>query len=88
VSPRAGLDKCGKSRPHRDSIPGPSSPFQVAIPTELPGHVILYNVHIINGTEGMSVKTEVMQLPCFFYNIYATSWTAAVVKTVFSTFSL
>jgi len=24
--PRAGLDRCGKSRPHRDSIPGPSSP--------------------------------------------------------------
>jgi hypothetical protein len=23
---RAGLDGCGKSRPHRDSIPGPSSP--------------------------------------------------------------
>jgi hypothetical protein len=23
---RAGLDRCGKSRPHRDSIPGPSSP--------------------------------------------------------------
>jgi len=22
VSPRAGLDRCGKSRPHRDSIPG------------------------------------------------------------------
>jgi hypothetical protein len=26
-----------KSRPHRDSIPGPSSPLSVAIPTELPG---------------------------------------------------
>ena len=26
VGPRAGLDGCGKSRPHRDSIPGPSSP--------------------------------------------------------------
>jgi hypothetical protein len=26
VFPRAGLDECGKSRPHRDSIPGPSSP--------------------------------------------------------------
>jgi hypothetical protein len=26
VNPRAGLDGCGKSRPHRDSIPGPSSP--------------------------------------------------------------
>jgi hypothetical protein len=25
VDPRAGLDWCGKSRPHRDSIPGPSS---------------------------------------------------------------
>ena len=43
----------GKSRPHRDSIPGPSSPQSVAIPTELPGprfsilstyfwHVIIY----------------------------------------------
>jgi len=26
VGSRAGLDGCGKSRPHRDSIPGPSSP--------------------------------------------------------------
>jgi len=25
VGPRAGLHRCGKSRPHRDSIPGPSS---------------------------------------------------------------
>ena len=25
-APRAGLDRSGKSRPHRDSIPGPSSP--------------------------------------------------------------
>jgi hypothetical protein len=27
----AGLDRC----PNRDSIPGPSSPYRVAIPTEL-----------------------------------------------------
>ena len=26
VGLRAGLDGCGKSRPHRNSIPGPSSP--------------------------------------------------------------
>jgi hypothetical protein len=26
VGPRTGLERCGKSRPHRDSIPGPSSP--------------------------------------------------------------
>jgi hypothetical protein len=37
VGPRAGLGRCGKSRPHRDSIPGPSSPWPIVIPTELPG---------------------------------------------------
>ena len=26
VGPRAGLDWCGKSQPHRDLISGPSSP--------------------------------------------------------------
>ena len=25
MDPRAGLDRCVKSRPHRDSIPGPST---------------------------------------------------------------
>ena len=34
VGPRTGLDECGKSRPQRDSIPGPSSPWRVAIQTE------------------------------------------------------
>jgi hypothetical protein len=42
VGPRAGLDVCGKSRPHRDSIPGPSSPWPVAIPTELYQGIIKY----------------------------------------------
>jgi hypothetical protein len=37
VGPRAGMDVCEKSRPHRDSIHGTSSPLSVAIPTELPG---------------------------------------------------
>jgi hypothetical protein len=36
MDPRAGLDGSGKSRPpQRVSIPGPSSPQRVAIPTEL-----------------------------------------------------
>jgi len=26
MGPMSGLDRCGKSCPHRDSIPGPSSP--------------------------------------------------------------
>ena len=30
--PQDGLEGCGKSRPRRDSIPGPSSPQQVTIP--------------------------------------------------------
>ena len=33
VVPRVGLDGCGKSRSHRDSIPGPSSLYRVAIQT-------------------------------------------------------
>ena len=37
VGPRAGLDGCGKSRLHMDSIPGTSSPQRVAIPTDLSG---------------------------------------------------
>jgi hypothetical protein len=33
--PGAGLKRCGKSCPHQYSIPGPSNPQQVALPTEL-----------------------------------------------------
>jgi hypothetical protein len=35
VGPRAGLDGCGKSHPHRDSIPGLSNQQRVAVPAEL-----------------------------------------------------
>jgi len=35
VGPTADLDRCRKSRPHRNSIPGPSSTWRVAILTEL-----------------------------------------------------
>jgi len=35
VGPRTGLGLCGKTRPHWDSIPGPTSPKRVVIPTEL-----------------------------------------------------
>ena len=40
VSPRARLDRCGKSRPHQDLIPGPSRLQRVAIPTELSRHIL------------------------------------------------
>ena len=42
VGPRAGMDRCGKSRPHRDSIPDRPARSSVAIPTELPGPLLLY----------------------------------------------
>ena len=42
VGLRTGLDWCVKSRLHRDSIPGPSSPQAVAIPTTLPGPFSIY----------------------------------------------
>jgi len=35
--PRAGLDRCGKSRPHRHSIPDPPARSSVCVPTTLPG---------------------------------------------------
>ena len=37
MGPRAGLDRCGKSRPYWDSIPDRPARSSVAIPTELPG---------------------------------------------------
>ena len=35
VGPRAGLDGCGKPHLHWDSIPGPFSPYPVAILKQL-----------------------------------------------------
>ena len=32
------MGSCGKFRPHRDSIPGPSNPKRVGIPTVLSRH--------------------------------------------------
>ena len=58
MDPAAGLDRYGKSHPHRDSIPGPSSPQPVAIPTTLPGpsHVCV-GVYIISLYGVMYYKT-------------------------------
>ena len=35
ADPRAGLDGCGKSRPHRDSIPEPSTLYRLSYPGPL-----------------------------------------------------
>jgi len=43
--PRVGLDRRGKSRLHRDSIPGPSSPYPVAMQTTIPDPHLRYQTH-------------------------------------------
>jgi len=47
VGPMAGLDGCGKSRPHRYSIPGRPARSSVAIPTEIPGTQLTVNRKMI-----------------------------------------
>jgi len=47
VDLRTGLDRCGKSRSHGVSIPGPSSPQPVAIPTKLPGSLLFTSFDLV-----------------------------------------
>ena len=61
VAPRAGLDGCGKSRHHRVSIPGPSSPQPVAIPTTLPGSQFFPN--------NRHILVFVMEKQCVYTNL-------------------
>ena len=63
---RAGLDGCGKSRPHRNSIPGPSSPYRVSLPTELsrPIYSLQYKQYTLqkcktNNFKNVCVKTTI-----------------------------
>jgi hypothetical protein len=62
VGPRAGMDRCGKRRPHRDSIPGPSSPYRVAMPTELSRPTQMLHTHIrLNTTTGQQMLATFKQ---------------------------
>jgi len=71
VGPRAVLDWCGKSCRHRDSIPGPSSPYRVALPTELSWPIVvqlLESLSSIYGTGGYFMKmfTRTRYRPLFW----------------------
>ena len=47
MGPRAGLDRCRKSRPHWDSIAGPSSLQPVVITTMIPDPLVrIYYLNI------------------------------------------
>ena len=58
MGPRDVLDRYGKSRPFRDSIPGPSSSQPVAIPTELPGPHIYMRFYV---TGALNVKMTLFE---------------------------
>jgi len=52
VGLRAGLDRCGKSRPHRDSIPDRPARSSVVIPTEPPDpHINSMDLERINHSK-------------------------------------
>ena len=77
MGPRAGLDRCRKSRSYRDSIPGPSSPWPVAIPTELPGPLLFQYDLIFEGvfwTESMTKFSKIIvgfqNLSSFFHRTF------------------
>jgi hypothetical protein len=50
TGPTASLDGCRKSRPHRDSIPGPSSPQTVAMPTIIILTLTVFQCALISGS--------------------------------------
>jgi len=58
VGPRAGLDGYVKSRPHWVSIPGPSSLYRVAIPTEL-SRLDIFSPIRLNGVERVAFNLPV-----------------------------
>ena len=59
VSPRTGLDSCGKSRHHRDSILGPSSPWRVAISTTLSRPTMFgWTTDIVLGPVNAALEAE------------------------------
>ena len=62
VDPRAGLDGCGKSRPHRDSIPGPSSPYESLYRLSSPDYSSSNNNNNNNKCCGIKKYTQTEKL--------------------------
>ena len=65
MGPRGGLDGCRKSRPHKDSIPGPSNPWQFAILTKLSRPTFIFligiranDVKVCNTQQGRTMENQ------------------------------
>ena len=84
VSPRARLDGCGKSRSHRHSILGPSSPLRIAIPITLSRppivrictHLLFLAIPFSQSTEIHPAKFHwiIQDMPLFTRPISSLSW--------------
>ena len=71
MGPRTGLDWCGKFRPHhRDSIPGPSIPQRVAIPTALS---LLLERQVIKSTPTQSLNRMLCRYVWHIFHIRTDS---------------
>ena len=71
VGPRARLDGCGKSHPHRDSIPGPTSPWPVAVPFPLSQLISRLSTYV----HWLYLKVDGLNIPSLwahktFYSVY------------------
>jgi len=92
VGNRAGVDGCGKSRLHQDSILGPSSPLRVAIPAHRSPTVVNYNSHHtdttcvnVSSVHCVSFNCEVPHSRHVFITLTIHTW--HVFRKVFVTFS-
>jgi hypothetical protein len=82
VSPRAGLDACGKSRPQRDSIPAPSSPQRVAVPTDLSQLTYYLDTYDISVTTAYGISNRRELLPAFVRNVRTAAYNSGKVLPV------
>jgi len=84
VVPRDGLDRCGKSRPHRNSIPGPSIPYQIAIPTELSRPTKEYNINYKFNTQityQINVNQILVSTSCISNSLHVISNSQLTLKS-------
>ena len=64
VGQRASLDGCGKSRSHRDSIPGPSSPTESLYRLRYPGPPVISSNSFVNWILHLYIRPFLISQVC------------------------
>jgi hypothetical protein len=78
VGPRAGLDGCGKCRPHRDSIPGPSL-YRLSYPGQRYLACVVFKKDSLKGRGYMANVCDIEitvwdVMPCVLTNVGTCLW--------------